>query len=120
MRVRTRVSSSRPDLGRSYSSVARVARAAILALLLLADTYGQAVDTPEGFEPIESALLGFMQANALPGASLAIAKNGKLVFAHGYGLADVEKERARAIGINISIRQHRKDHHRDCRDEAGG
>jgi uncharacterized protein (TIGR03437 family) len=91
MRVRTRVWSSRPDLGRSYSSVARVARAAILALLLLADTYGQAVDTPEGFEPIESALLGFMQANALPGASLAIAKNGKLVFAHGYGLADVEK-----------------------------
>jgi N-acyl-D-amino-acid deacylase len=48
-------------------------------------------DTPAGFEQIESAFLGFMHANALPGASLAIAKNGKLVFARGYGLAEVEQ-----------------------------
>src|SRR5215813_5375156 len=89
MRVRTRVRSS-PNLGRSYRSVG-LAGAVILTLLLLVDAHGQASDTPPGFEQIESAFLGFMKANALPGASLAIAKNGKLVFARGYGLADVEQ-----------------------------
>ena len=63
----------------------------MLALLLLAGAPGHASDTPSGLEQIESAFRGFMQANALPGASLAIARNGKLVFAHGYGLADVEQ-----------------------------
>ena len=64
----------------------------ILSLLLFADAHGQAEDAPAGFEQIESAFLGFMQANALPGASLAIAKNGKLVFARGHGLADLEQQ----------------------------
>lgn len=31
-----------------------------------------------------------MQANAIPGASLAIVKDGRLVFARGYGFAEVE------------------------------
>lgn len=63
----------------------------ILTLLLVVDAHGQASGTPPGVEQIESAFLGFVKANALPGASLAIAKNGKLVFARGYGLADVEQ-----------------------------
>jgi N-acyl-D-amino-acid deacylase len=68
-----------------------VVGAVILSLLLFAAAHGQAEDAPAGFEQIESAFLGFMQANALPGASLAIAKNGKLVFARGYGLADLDQ-----------------------------
>jgi uncharacterized protein (TIGR03437 family) len=83
--------SSRLDLGGNHSSVCQAVRVTILSLLVLAETRGQVVDTPEGFEQIESAFVGFMQANALPGASLAIAKNGKLVLARGYGLADVEQ-----------------------------
>jgi uncharacterized protein (TIGR03437 family) len=46
---------------------------------------------PPGFEQIESAFLAFMQANHLPGASLAIARDGRLVLARGYGVADVEQ-----------------------------
>src|SRR5215471_17521695 len=91
MRIRTRVRFSRPNLGGGYRSVGRAGGAVILTLLMLVDAHGQASDTPPGFEQIESAFLGFMKANALPGASLAIAKNGKLVFTRGYGLADVEQ-----------------------------
>src|SRR5499433_3787748 len=90
MRIRTSVRSARPNLDRSYCSVGRAGGRVILALLLVG-AHGRASDTPPGFEQIESAFLGFMKANALPGASLAIAKNGKLVFARGYGLADVEQ-----------------------------
>src|SRR5215472_14244758 len=82
---------SAAGLGRSESSARRGVRALMLALLLLAGAPGHASDTPSGLEQIESAFRGFMQANALPGASLAIARNGKLVFARGYGLADVEQ-----------------------------
>src|SRR5262245_34320157 len=89
MLVGTGVRSSAADLGRSKSAAGRAIRALILTLLLLAVARGQGPDPPSGFEQIESAFRGFMQANALPGASLAIAKNGKLVFARGYGLADV-------------------------------
>src|SRR5215467_13823099 len=91
MRIRTRVRFSRPNLGGGYRSVGRAGGAVILTLLMLAGAPGHASDTPSGLERIESAFLQFVKANALPGASLAIARNGKLVFARGYGLADVEQ-----------------------------
>jgi N-acyl-D-amino-acid deacylase len=62
-----------------------------IAILLLAQARAQPTDTPSGFEQIESTFLAFMQANNLPGASLAVARNGRLVLARGYGLADVEQ-----------------------------
>ena len=69
---------------------ARVVRAVAMAFLLLADAPAQALNGPPGFEPIESAFIAFMKAHDLPGASLAIASNGRLVWARGYGLSDVE------------------------------
>jgi N-acyl-D-amino-acid deacylase len=81
---------SSPNSAETEAQPGRAVRALIVTLLLLAGARGQSSDTPLGFEQIESAFLGFMTANALPGASLAIAKNGKLVFARGYGMADVE------------------------------
>jgi uncharacterized protein (TIGR03437 family) len=61
------------------------------AILLLGEARAQPTDTPPGFEQIESAFLAFMQANHVPGASLAIARDGRLVLARGYGIADVEQ-----------------------------
>lgn len=48
---------------------------------------GSAVAGMEGFERQFSKLL---QAHSIPGASLAIAKNGRLVYARGFGWADLE------------------------------
>ena len=45
----------------------------------------------EGMEGFDSFVLGFMKKWNLPGASLAVTKNGKLVYARGYGFADVGK-----------------------------
>jgi N-acyl-D-amino-acid deacylase len=64
---------------------------ATAAILLLTEARAQPTDTPPGFEQTESAFLSFMQANNVPGASLAIAKNGRLVLARGYGFADVDQ-----------------------------
>jgi N-acyl-D-amino-acid deacylase len=64
---------------------------ATVTILLLAEARAQPTDTPQGFEQIESEFLSFMQANNLPGASLAIARNGQLVLARGYGFADVDQ-----------------------------
>jgi CubicO group peptidase (beta-lactamase class C family) len=79
------------DRGRCYLLACRAFRVVAAVSLLLAQTRAQPTDTPPDFEQIESAFLAFMQANHLPGASLAIAKNGRLVLARGYGLADVEQ-----------------------------
>jgi N-acyl-D-amino-acid deacylase len=42
-----------------------------------------------GLEPFDAAMLKIMDRHGLPGAALAIAKNGKLVLAKGYGWANV-------------------------------
>jgi uncharacterized protein (TIGR03437 family) len=87
----TKLRTSSAGVGSSYEFVYRIVRAIAVTVVLLADARAQATDTPPGFEQIESAFLEFMQANQLPGASLAIARNGRLVLARGYGLADVEQ-----------------------------
>jgi N-acyl-D-amino-acid deacylase len=46
-------------------------------------------NVPAGFEPLDNSFRAFLQTNALPGASLAIAKDGRLVFAKSYGYSDV-------------------------------
>jgi len=48
---------------------------------------GKAV--PE-LEPFERLMTSFMQAHKIPGGSLAVVRNGRLVYARGYGYADVE------------------------------
>jgi CubicO group peptidase (beta-lactamase class C family) len=44
-----------------------------------------------GLEPLDAAMLDIMDRHGIPGASFAIAKGGKLLFAKGYGWADVVK-----------------------------
>ena len=62
----------------------------ILATVLVSTTIAaQSADIPAGFEPLDSSFRVFLQTYSLPGASLAIAKDGRLVFAKGYGFADV-------------------------------
>lgn len=43
---------------------------------------------------VDNALTSFMTTYNMPGASLAISKNGKLVYAKGYGFADKEANEA--------------------------
>lgn len=42
-----------------------------------------------GMEPLDSAVATMMSRHGIPGAALAIAKDGKLVFARGYGWANL-------------------------------
>jgi N-acyl-D-amino-acid deacylase len=47
-----------------------------------------------GLEKFEQKFSALLQSNAIPGASLAIAKNGKLVYARGFGWANLETQEA--------------------------
>ena len=40
-------------------------------------------------EPLDRAVLGIMRRHGIPGASLAITKDGRLVYAKGFGWADL-------------------------------
>jgi N-acyl-D-amino-acid deacylase len=44
----------------------------------------------EGLENFEIQLTGLLQARAVPGATVAIAKNGRLVYARGFGWSNIE------------------------------
>lgn len=50
--------------------------------------------------PFDEMMLTFMRANQVPGASLAVAKDGKLVYARGFGHADEE----RTLGLQPTMR----------------
>src|SRR6266705_397977 len=39
-------------------------------------------------EPFDDMMLAFMRDNEVPGAALAVAKDGRLVYARGFGYAD--------------------------------
>jgi CubicO group peptidase (beta-lactamase class C family) len=43
-----------------------------------------------GLEPLDEALIAMMRRHGIPGAALAIAKDGKLVLAKGYGWSNLE------------------------------
>jgi N-acyl-D-amino-acid deacylase len=44
-----------------------------------------------GLEPIDLAMLKIMDRHGVPGAALALAKDGKLILAKGYGWSDLTK-----------------------------
>jgi CubicO group peptidase (beta-lactamase class C family) len=48
-----------------------------------------------GLEPLDNLMMAMMARHGIPGGALAMAKDGKLVFAKGYGLADLAGEEAR-------------------------
>ena len=43
-------------------------------------------------KPFDELMEGFVRDNELPGAALAVAKDGRLVYARSFGYADVEKK----------------------------
>jgi N-acyl-D-amino-acid deacylase len=51
-----------------------------------------AAGTPDP-DPFDQLLTTFLTEHAGPGAALAVARNGKLVYARGYGYADAEAKR---------------------------
>jgi CubicO group peptidase (beta-lactamase class C family) len=53
----------------------------------------------EDFEQLESAILSMMAKYDIKGASVAVAKDGQLVFAKGLGYADAESGRRLNPGI---------------------
>ncbi|HVV69985.1 MAG TPA: hypothetical protein VHI52_00280 [Verrucomicrobiae bacterium] len=71
-----------------------MAGAAGMAGLALADARrGPAPSTTRGFDPQELGAMrataqAFMKKHGVPGLSVAVAKEGRLVYAEGFGLAD--------------------------------
>jgi len=63
---------------------------ALLALILLVSTACLAQESYE--KKIEEYLRKEMQAQQIPGVALAVVKDGKVVLARGYGLANVEHQ----------------------------
>jgi CubicO group peptidase (beta-lactamase class C family) len=63
---------------------------AILVLILLVSTACPAQDSFE--KKIDEYLRKEMQAQQIPGVALAVVKDGKIVLARGYGLANVEHQ----------------------------
>jgi N-acyl-D-amino-acid deacylase len=49
--------------------------------------------TNAGLEPFDRLMTSFLSWHDVPGASLAVVRNGRLVMARGYGWADVERKR---------------------------
>ncbi len=46
----------------------------------------------QGLEHLDRGMIAFMRQHQIPGASMAIVKNGHLVYARGFGYADVERK----------------------------
>ena len=70
---------------------------ALLALLLLGTIPASAQITGEEVPEMahyDTALAALFDEYAIPGAAVAVAKDGRLVYARGFGLADVEAEAA--------------------------
>jgi N-acyl-D-amino-acid deacylase len=66
----------------------------LFALCLLASIGGVGAQSTPPRSPLASfdqEMEQFMRAREVPGGAVAVVKNGKLVYAHGYGWADREK-----------------------------
>jgi len=56
--------------------------------------YGVATGkVPEGFREFDAFIKNFMERNRAPGAGVAVTDHGRLVFARGYGYADIAKQK---------------------------
>ncbi len=45
-----------------------------------------------GLEPLDDLMVSFLRKQRIPGGALAVARNGKLLYARGFGWADVERK----------------------------
>ena len=77
-----------------FERVFTVIRLMLAALLLPALIAGQ--DLPStgmaipGMAPFDNAMLAMLQKYKVPGGSLAVVRDGRLIYARGYGWADSE------------------------------
>jgi hypothetical protein len=76
------------------SAVRCCAVRALALLSLFAAARARAADLPAGFDQIDSSFRAFLQTYSSPGTPIAIAKDGRLVLAKGYGYSDVEQGQA--------------------------
>lgn len=50
-------------------------------------------EAPPGLKPFDELMTSFVQQHRVPGAAMAVTRNSQLVYARGFGFADVEAER---------------------------
>src|SRR6266700_1199739 len=71
-----------------------IAPLALLAALAAASAQPPAFPTSgkeaKGLEPLDDAVTTIMRRHGIPGAALAVARDGKLVLAKGYGWSNLE------------------------------
>lgn len=63
---------------------------AMLALAVAQPRYPTTGKEAKGLEPLDDAVTAIMKRHGIPGAALAVAKDGKLVLAKGYGWSHLE------------------------------
>ncbi len=67
-------------------------RAIYVIILMLFLPYTAAAEAPATLKALDEALAAAVAEGAVPGASVAVVENGELVFARGYGFADVKND----------------------------
>ena len=77
------------------------------------------VQRDERFANYDRSMQEFMQEHRVPGASIAVTDRGRVVFARGYGYADVATSEPVDPEQSVSHRQHLQADHRG-RDSAIG
>jgi N-acyl-D-amino-acid deacylase len=82
---------------RSFLRLVATTTAAVSANSVLAAERNSAKSWPTGsttsaLEPFDHLMASFIDEQKVPGAALAVARKGKLVYARGFGLADVERQ----------------------------
>jgi CubicO group peptidase (beta-lactamase class C family) len=61
-------------------------------ILAQEETIGVTGERLPGLEQFDRAMIAFMRQYKIPGASMAIVKNGRLVYARGFGYADIDRK----------------------------
>ncbi len=99
METSTRELSWLPKIGARFSWVA----CALLGISIMSMGAALAIENNhypitgralKGMEKFEQKFSTMLQSNAIPGGAIAIAKNGKLVYARGFGWANLETKEA--------------------------
>src|SRR5579884_706428 len=70
----------------------RLLRSSLMLLSLAAGSHAQTGTAVPDLAAFDQAMSGLMSKYNIPGGALAVTRNGKLVFARGYGYADSSKK----------------------------
>jgi len=83
-----------PTRRQFLASAAVLASGGLRPPLAKADELPVTGNANPALKPFDDLLAKFVADHAVPGAAAAVTKNGKLVYARGFGYADVEKKLA--------------------------